>query len=84
MGKIEKLKQDLKARPKTYNWQDVVQVLESVGYRQNKSGKTSGSRVRFVHSKAAPLVLHKPHPGNEMKRYMIKYIADKLESEELI
>ena len=84
MGAIEKLREELKARPKSFDWSDMKRVLLSVGYSESTGGKTSGSRVRFTHLTAAPIVLHKPHPGNEMKQYVIKLVVDMLESENLL
>jgi len=84
MSTIEKLKLNLKNRPKTFEWSDMTRVLSSFGYAESTCGKTSGSRVRFTHKTAVPIVLHKPHPGNEMKRYMVKLVADMLESEGLL
>jgi len=84
MGAIEKLKQDLKGRPRSFTWGDMRRVLLSVGYSECTGGKTSGSRIRFTHPVAAPIVLHKPHPGNEMKHYAIKLVADMLEAEGLL
>ena len=84
MSTIDKLKQKLLSRPKTFDWTDMKRVLASVGYTENTSGKTSGSRIRFTHMIAAPIVLHKPHPGNDMKQYAIKLVADMLEQEGLL
>jgi len=84
MSTIEKLKQKLKGRPKTYDWNDLSRVLINLGYSENTSGKTSGSRIRFTHPTAPLIILHKPHPGNEMKLYVINSIVDTLEMEELL
>lgn len=81
---IDKLKLELRSRPKSFTWLDMRRILLSVGYTESTGGKTSGSRLRFVHSTAPPIVLHKPHPGNEMRQYAIKLVADLLESEELL
>ena len=84
MSTIDKLKQDLKGRPRTFNWSDMRRLLLSVGYAENTSGKTSGSRFRFTHKTAVPIVLHKPHPGNDMKQYAVKLVAELLEQEGLL
>ena len=84
MSAIGKLIQELKTRPGAFDWRDMRRVLLSVGYTAKTSGKTSGSRIRFTHPTAAPIVLHKPHPGNEMKQYAINLVVDMLEREELI
>jgi len=84
MTSIDKLKKTLKSRPKTYDWYDLKRVLESVGFSENTGGKTSGSLVKFTHPTIAPVVVHKPHPENQLKHYMVNQIADKLESEGLL
>ena len=44
-----------------------------------KLGKTSGSRVAFTHPEILHIIrLHKPHPGNELKRYQINYLVEEL------
>ena len=52
-----------------------MKLLTNLDYRQANSGKTSGSRVRFIHDKFEPICLHKPHPKNILKRYQVKQIA---------
>ncbi|MDR1292092.1 MAG: type II toxin-antitoxin system HicA family toxin [Clostridiales Family XIII bacterium] len=85
MGKrIEKLIERLKSRPKTFKYSDAKRVLEHFGYQEDTGGKTSGSYVQFVHSEHAPISLHKPHPGNELKAYLVRYIAEQLEAEGLM
>jgi len=84
MSSIEKLRQELKSRPHTFNWNDIKRVIKDAGYVESKGGKTAGSRVRFTHTTAASIVLHKPHPGNEMKSYAIRLVVDMLEAEGLI
>lgn len=49
----------------------MVRLLEIVGYVEVKAGKTGGSRRRFVHANGRVLTLHKPHPGNIVKRYVM-------------
>ena len=84
MSSIEKLRKEIKCRPNTFDWHDVKRIIKDVGYVESKGGKTSGSRVRFTHTTAAPIVLHKPHPGNEMKSYAIRLVVDMLEAEGLL
>jgi len=84
MSTITKLKQDLKTRPKSFDWLDMKRVLSIVGYKENTRGKTSGSRIRFTHDTVVPIVLHKPHPGNDLKQYVVKLVADMLEQEGLL
>jgi len=84
MGSIEKLRIELKSRPNSFSWTDLRRILFNVGYSEKTHGKTSGSRVKFVHPTAAPIVLHKPHPGNQMKQYAVNLVVDMLEREGLL
>ena len=84
MGKHEKLLAKLKSRPKDFTFQELATLLPGFGYRLSNQGRSSGSSVRFVHDEYAPISLHKPHPGNELKRYLIEYVIERLDSERLI
>ncbi len=84
MGRKEKLLARLQERPKDFTWDELTSVLKSLGYVQRKSGKTCGSRVKFVHSSAPTITLHKPHPANIVKIYVIEDILELLKNEEMI
>ena len=84
MGKHEKLLVRLKSRPKDFTFQELGTLLSGFGFRLSTQGRSSGSAVRFVHDEHAPISLHKPHPSNELKRYIIEYVIERLESERLI
>ena len=81
MSTIEKLKQELKARPNTFDWKDAKRILEHEGYMEEKGGRTSGSRSRFENEEKASFVLHRPHPEGSMKAYAVKSLANFLEQE---
>ena len=84
MGRNEKLLARLKQRPKDFTWGELASLLKSLGYVQRKTGKTGGSRRRFVHATAPTITLHKPHPGRIVKRYVINDILDLLRREGMI
>lgn len=84
MSRKDKLIVRLKQKPKDFTWDELIVLLRALGYQQVKSGKTGGSRTRFAHSSAPPMTLHRPHPDNVLKRYMIDDILDILEREGLI
>ncbi|MCF2583239.1 type II toxin-antitoxin system HicA family toxin [Bacteroides caecigallinarum] len=44
-------------------------LLSIFGYEKSNKGKTSGSRVIYRNENKRPIMLHKPHPGNIIKRY---------------
>ena len=55
-----------------------------MGYRKSNVGRTSGSRVRFVHETYAPIILHKPHPKPVLKMYQVKQVIEQLKKEGLL
>ena len=78
MSKKEKLlKKFLEIPPKkNLTFDELETLLLSCGYRKLE-GK--GSAVKFYHDKKDHLInLHKPHPGNILKTYLIKQIQVKL------
>ncbi len=52
-------------------WNDMVSALKACGVEIADSA--SGSRVGFVYEDVR-MVLHKPHPGNELKKYAVEDI----------
>ncbi|MGN7720570.1 type II toxin-antitoxin system HicA family toxin [Chitinophaga sp. 22620] len=42
------------------------------------TGKTGGSRRKFVNKELNVILLHQPHPGNIIKTYAIKQIIEHL------
>lgn len=83
MSKIEKLKEKLTKSSNGFTFDEMVTLLTSMGFSFHNRGKTSGSRVCFTNQKVT-IILHKPHPGNELKRYQIKQIQDVLQKEGLL
>ena len=84
MSRKEKLLAKLKQKPKDFTWDELITLLKALGYKQVKSGKTGGSRRRFIHPTAPPIVLHKPHPQNVLKTYIVRDILDLLDREGMI
>ena len=79
MGKLEKLISKLKSKPKDFTYNELKTLLRGLGYEEFNKGKTSGSRVCFVHADDKHIIrLHKPHPGNILKRYQVNEIFDEL------
>lgn len=85
MSKKEKLIKRFMAQPSDFSYEELVQLLQLFGYTEDKLGKTSGSAVRFSRNEAfAPIRFHKPHPQNIVKKYILRYIKEVLESEGLL
>lgn len=77
MSRHEKPVARFKSGPKDFTWHEMLRLLEGLGYKAEPPGKTSGSRRLFTHPSASNIVLHRPHPGNIIKEYVIK---DKLQA----
>ena len=79
MAKKDKIRIKIMEKPERADvkYSELEKFLVSEGF-EKLEGK--GSRVKFFHSEKDCLInLHKPHPGNELKRYQVKLIQEKLE-----
>lgn len=74
MAKIEKLVERLLSRPTDFTWDEALRILGHFGYEGLKKGKTGGSRRKFADDTKHIISLHKPHPGNILKRYQMDLI----------
>jgi hypothetical protein len=59
-------------------------MLHRFGYTLAKSGKTGGSRVKFIHETLPPIILHKLHPTLVLKKYQLEQIEETFKKEGLI
>lgn len=84
MGQKEKLIQRLKSKPKDFTFDEVELLLGYLGYQRSDKGRTSGSRVMFVHDQYPPIMMHKPHPRKELLDYQVKQLLEMLKQEGLI
>lgn len=80
----EKLIKRLKERPKNFTFEEAEALLRYLGYVRTEKGRTSGSRVMFVHEEYKPVLLHKPHPRKELLDYQMKQLLEVLEQEGLL
>jgi hypothetical protein len=84
MSRNEKIIERFKTLPKDFTFEEIERLLILFGYEKSNKGKTSGSRVMFKKDGSAPILLHKPHPGNILKYYALKQVYDILKNEGLI
>jgi len=84
MSRQEKLIARLEQRPKDFTWDELIRLLKTLGYVQKRTGKTGGSRRRFVHPSAPAITLHKPHSNRIVKMYVMKDILELLRREGMI
>ena len=84
MGTKEKLIARFSALPNDFTWEEMRRLLIVLGYVPGNKGKTSGSRMIFKGDGLKLIMLHKPHPGNIIKEYVMKQVYDYLKNEGLI
>jgi len=79
VAKREKLLLRFLSKPKDFTYSELKSLLGSLGYGETATGRTSGSRVAFVHEKTKHIIrLHRPHPANALRRYQLDYLEDEL------
>jgi hypothetical protein len=82
MGTREKLIQRFKSKPKDFTFDELQRLLVGFGYQEEQG---SGSRVVFTNrTMNHKIKLHKPHPGNILKRYQIDLIEQELGKMEML
>ena len=81
MGTKEKLIERFRTLPRDFTWEEMKRLLVALGYVPGNKGKTSGSRVVFKGEGKKPIMLHKPHPGNIIKEYVMKQVYEYLKNE---
>ena len=76
MSKFSKAKDRLLLLPADYTYSEARSLLSQLGFKEYTKGKTSGSRVKFFReSDQRIILLHKPHPGDEMSIGAVKGLA---------
>lgn len=63
--------------PSDFKWEELVAVMAHYGYKQMPS-KGSSSRRFYSESTEAAIVLHKPHPSTELRRYAVRNVLKHL------
>ena len=77
MSKKDKLRARLESLPKDFTWEELV---SDCGYEQLPSKGTSARK--FVDERKHIISLHKPHPGNIVKRYALEIVLDAIKAKE--
>ena len=77
MSKKQKLLERLFSKPKDFEWNELRTLLTGFGYDEISG---AGSRVKFYEPKSGSLIsLHKPHPSNIVKEYILDQVIETLE-----
>ena len=83
MSTKEKLIERIKSLPMDFTFDEVVRLFCLCGFEMSNKGHSSGSRVAFVRGDEV-FSMHRPHPGNIVKRGTLKFLKDYLEQKHLI
>ncbi|HBK30072.1 MAG TPA: hypothetical protein DDZ96_04955 [Porphyromonadaceae bacterium] len=80
MSTKEKLLNRFLSMPKDFTYEEATKLLKDFGYSEVPTGKTGGSRVRFLNKQFPeyPIKFHKPHPENRLKPYVLAIIKTTL------
>ncbi len=63
----------------------IISTFQELEHILKKLGKTSESRATNYDDKKNHIIrIHKPHPGNKLKKYVKKYIVSELKKNNLI
>lgn len=85
MSRLAKILERLLDPTTTITFQELEYVLGKLGYKQKKKGKTSASRRAYINPDSNHIIrIHKPHLGNELKRYAKNYITEELKKQKLL
>ena len=85
MGTKEELIQRFLASPKDFTYEEVLRLFSIFGYTESNKGSTSGSRVEFISEDGQnSYIMHKPHPGNIIKGYVMKQLLTFVTNNRLI
>jgi hypothetical protein len=81
MSKKEKLLKKFLLKPNDFTFKELMTLLKELGYREIRSGKSSGSRVAFINESTRHIIrLHKPHPRTILQRYQLDYVEEELKN----
>ena len=83
MSTKDKLIERFKTLPNDFTFDELIHVFNHCGFTVNNKGMTSGSRVRLERGKDY-YNFHKPHPGNIVKRGVLKDALNYLKCLELL
>lgn len=85
MNRKDKLLQRFCKNPKDFTFDEMQSLFKSHGFEISNKGATSGSRVEFYNAERdLSYIMHKPHPGNIIKGYVMKQVSTFLKVNGLI
>lgn len=61
--------------PRDFEWSELTTLLGQLGYTEEQG---DGSRICFIDGGNRKIFLHKPHPGNILKAYVMRQVSEAL------
>jgi hypothetical protein len=78
MGTKDKLVLRFRSNPKDFTFGELKRLLQGFGYLEEQG-------VVFIHAALNHKIkLHKPHPGNILKRYQMDLIEQELQNKNIL
>ena len=84
MSKYDTIKRKLKQGSGNLTFDELVTLLQHLGYQKDNKGRTSGSRIRFYKDGGHAIIMHKPHPRKTLLGYQVKQIRLTLKEDGLL
>jgi hypothetical protein len=82
MSTFEKLLKRFLLKPKDFTYDELKRLLSAFGYNEEQG---ADSRVVFKNERLQNKIkLHKPHPGNILKKYQLDLIIEELQKLKLL
>ena len=77
MNKKDKLIKRFRALPRDFSFEEVESLFQGFGFVLVNKGSTSGSRIKFFNKvDKNAYIMHKPHPSNIIKGYIMRDILN--------
>ncbi|MDR1937975.1 MAG: type II toxin-antitoxin system HicA family toxin [Tannerellaceae bacterium] len=73
MSTKDKLVERFKSQSNDFTFEELVRLFRIFGFTIDNKGKTSGSRITFLKEDKV-FDMHKPHPSNIVKEYVMKNV----------
>lgn len=77
VSQADKLLARLRSIPADFTWPELVRVLKQAGF--SETSDKGGSYRTFVSPTGLKIFCHRPHPGNIVKKYLLREIVRKLD-----
>lgn len=83
MSQKQKLVERFISHPTDFTYEELRRLLHYFGYNEDASAQ--GSRVNFFNDELKDVIkIHKPHPENNVKGYVLKLVHEKLIERDLL